>query len=499
MPPKRKKVGRPPIKKLEKMAESLNNKNVRMSPVQYDCDLCSKSFVTTVGLKRHKKFCKRKVDVDINHTGDLKKLITAQKICNSVFTRKDNLMIHLRHHLKAKPYKCKVCSFETDKHKKLLTHARNKHSEKVFQCDHCGKITKSRMAIAKHLKTHGEKEFACDLCGYMTHTLEVMQRHVLRHTSDKPFKCPQCPRSFIQQCQLRTHVISHEGTICSHCGEKFPTQHSLVLHLRSLEGLDPLYCPFSDCRHSKVPFAYDHALEKHLLIHNEKSYMCPLCPKKFHMEVNLKRHLTIHTLDRPRRCLYCAASRAYIRGEMLVRHVRSRHPEIFKEHLTSVRQVLGFNDTEVRVRKCEIESMILRLDALENHVLQETRLGQDLYGGIEYVKESKEKDKMEVEYNPLMSEEELTENLRQLLAQLIDEKTLKYFGWPKESVDEVLEKVIEQCGQRAADRNRWSRVQCLRENTKYLFLHVIEDKTIARMLSTYTIDQVVRHILNVSQ
>lgn len=123
-----------------------------------------------------------------------------------------------------------------------------------------------------------------------------------------------------------------------------------------------------------------------------------------------------------------------------------------------------------------------------------------------------------------MTEEELTENLKMLLVHLIDEETLDLFGWPDESVDvvsyfihytyfvwdtkdstlyisywafftQILEKVIEQCGAKPADREKWTRVQRLRENSKHLFLYVIEDKTIARMLDTHTIDQIVKHIL----
>lgn len=32
-----------------------------------------------------------------------------------------------------------------------------------YECDHCGKVTSSRAAIAKHLEIHGDKKFACDV------------------------------------------------------------------------------------------------------------------------------------------------------------------------------------------------------------------------------------------------------------------------------------------------------------------------------------------------
>lgn len=58
-----------------------------------------------------------------------------------------------------------------------------------------------------------------------------------------------------------------------------------------------------------------------------------------------------------------------------------------------------------------------------------------------------------------------------------------------------MEKVITQCGAKPADRDKWTRVQRLRENSKHLFLYVIEDKNISRMLDTHTIDQIIKHIL----
>lgn len=44
---------------------------------------------------------------------------------------------------------------------------------------------------------------------------------------------------------------------------------------------------------------------------------------------------------------------------------------------------------------------------------------------------------LQVAESPLMSEEELAESLRKLLAQLIDKEMLECFGWPDESVDVV--------------------------------------------------------------
>lgn len=60
---------------------------------------------------------------------------------------------------------------------------------------------------------------------------------------------------------------------------------------------------------------------------------------------------------------------------------------------------------------------------------------------------------------------------------------------------QLLEKVISQCGAKPADREMWTRVQRLRENAKHLFLYVVDDKNVAMMLGTHTIDQIIKHIL----
>lgn len=96
---------------------------------------------------------------------------------------------------------------------------------------------------------------------------------------------------------------------------------------------------------------------------------------------------------------------------------------------------------------------------------------------------------------PKMSEIELAQCISQLLEHLIAKKTLKLFGWPKKCVDDVLEDVIRKCGQKVADKKIMTRADCLRENTKQLFLGIIDDEKIKRMLSSKSIDEGIWHFL----
>ncbi|XP_026494301.1 zinc finger protein 260-like [Vanessa tameamea] len=457
----------------------------------FECEHCGKKFVRRSHVLRHmmQRGCDgRNVSV------------FPCEICDATFSRKDNLMVHLRmQHIASKFFSCKLCDFQTRNFSKLIVHHQCKHIEiPQYECDHCGKITSSRGAIAKHLEIHGEKKYACDVCGYSTFTIEVMRRHVFTHVPEKPYKCNICKRSYIQKVQLQRHMEKHNGSTCTKCGLSFQSKARLLIHEREHMGLTKLLCPIETCVYSKKEFSNEESLQSHVKMHlDEKPYECEVCPKRFHSDANMRRHMSTHALERPRRCMYCVAARAYVRGEQLVRHVRKSHPQVFRERLLHVRRVLGSNLGMDRVRKSELESILNVLDAESDRILEGYGQGV-LYGGLQEQTQSEMEDEQiqEEEDSPLMSEEELAESLKKLLSQLIDNEMLECFGWPDESVDVVLEKVIENCGARAADRDKWTRVQRLRENAKHLFLYVIEDKNIARMLDTHTIDQIINHILD---
>ncbi|XP_075982771.1 uncharacterized protein LOC142981008 [Anticarsia gemmatalis] len=424
----------------------------------------------------------------------------ACEICNSTFSRKDNLAVHIRlQHIFRKEYYCKYCLFSTKNFSKLINHWHKNHAETPdqYQCNECGKWISSRAAMTKHLEIHGTKKYSCEVCSYTTFTVEVMRRHVLTHVDDKPHKCTLCDKSYIQRAQLQRHLEKHTGNMCTLCGATFTSRAKMLIHLRSHMGLEKLLCPIKTCQYHTKEFINEASLNNHLNVHLDvKPFSCEVCDKTFHSEVNLRRHLDTHTLDRPRRCMYCVSARAYVRGEQLMRHVRKHHPNVFRAHLQHVRTVLGTNvNSSDRVKKSEIESVLNLLDVESDRILQGYSGAGVLYGGMQEDGELPADQKDKKTKSPLMSEEELADNLNKLITQLIDKDTLLLFGWPDESVDVVLERVIEQCGARPADREKWTRVQRLRENTKHLFLYVLEDKNIARMLDTHTIDQIITHIL----
>ncbi|KAI8424980.1 hypothetical protein MSG28_006881 [Choristoneura fumiferana] len=292
-----------------------------------------------------------------------------------------------------------------------------KISDAAFSCRECNKKFRFKQSYTTHVEMQHSKlpgAVSCDQCPVRCPDKKSLIQHIADVHEREIFKCEHCQKEFVRRAHVLRHIAQKgcDGANvsmfpCEICDATFTRKDNLIVHLR-LQHINPNHFQCKHCSYHTGNFSK-------LIIHTQKfhsAFECAVCKKKFHNDINMRRHVSTHTLDRPRRCMYCVTARAYVRGEQLVKHT---------------------------------------------------------------------------ENNTLMSEEDLAESLRRLLTQLIDLEKLECFGWPDESID--------VCGARAADRERWTRVQRLRENTKQLFLYVIEDANIARMLDTHTIDQIIQHIL----
>lgn len=99
-----------------------------------------------------------------------------------------------------------------------------------------------------------------------------------------------------------------------------------------------------------------------------------------------------------------------------------------------------------------------------------------------------------------MDDETLKTSIAELLNLVVDEETLRKFGWPDATIEHVLSAVIEQCGQAPADYNSCSNYTTkMRENVKLLFTTVIDNESIKSMLNNNTIDEVIMHVLKLAK
>lgn len=99
-----------------------------------------------------------------------------------------------------------------------------------------------------------------------------------------------------------------------------------------------------------------------------------------------------------------------------------------------------------------------------------------------------------------LNEAELKKNIAQLLKVVVDDDVLTKFGYPKTPIEKVLTSVIKQCEQTPVDSSTCPDASTkLRENVKLLFTSVIDDDSIKEMLNNHTIDEVICHVIKLSE
>ncbi|XP_044154484.1 oocyte zinc finger protein XlCOF7.1-like isoform X1 [Bufo gargarizans] len=169
--------------------------------------------------------------------------------CGKCFSKKVNLVSHLKSHVAEKPYSCSECS-KSFTHKSVLVRHQKIHSgEKPFVCSECWKCFVQKSDLIYHQRLHtGEKPYPCPDCGKCFSHRSVLVRHHKIHTGEKPHVCPRCGKSFIQKTHLKRHQKIHvreKPYLCFDYGKGFSKKAGLVAHPQTHQ-VDCTF-PYCDC------------------------------------------------------------------------------------------------------------------------------------------------------------------------------------------------------------------------------------------------------------
>ncbi|XP_011874702.1 PREDICTED: zinc finger protein 436-like isoform X1 [Vollenhovia emeryi] len=423
----------------------------------FKCEPCDTYFSRSYHLNRH--------IMQSGCHGNILNTFSCQ-VCKKDFTRKDNLREHLRTHAgtpQRQKKKCKYCSKDFFTNQQLLVHERMHTGERPVQCDLCPKTFLSPLALKKHRRVHtGEKPFECKYCQRKFAARETLNRHQRTHTGEKPHVCQYCNKSFIQAAQLRAHVFHHTGEngfYCDVCGKAFNRKARLNIHKKFVhEGAIPFTCEVCD-----KGFTRREDLVKHKLLHTGvKPFKCDKCSKAFSAKSSLQAHLNTHRREPPQSCVEC--NRVFIRQDCLMRHIRAKHRELLEDVMNEV-------------EKKHLQTQLYNIASI---AAAKTETG-----------ESRE-----------LSTDELLTAILDLLRILIDEETLQLFGSPETPIQDILEAVIRRCGyEPITSEANVMLADRLRQNIKILFTVVIDtmnDETAKSLLTTKTVDDVILHVLEVS-
>ncbi|XP_051526452.1 uncharacterized protein si:ch73-347e22.4 isoform X2 [Myxocyprinus asiaticus] len=203
-------------------------------------------------------------------------------------------------------FQCSRCGQRFKRYRFLCAHMQTHAPGFRYTCAHCGQFFERWNKLWLHQRCHRLKGrcYSCTQCNLQFNFFSSYKEHMFDHAGQRPYACPLCPKTFIQEDGLHAHQCeSHKlckSLKCDVCSKTFSSLRNLI---------------------------------KHSLLHNgATSHVCLLCNLSFTNTRALQEHLKTHTslngpplpdipskpLSFPHKCKRCKAS--FSTGDLLYAH-----------------------------------------------------------------------------------------------------------------------------------------------------------------------------------
>ncbi|XP_077595169.1 zinc finger protein 646 [Stigmatopora nigra] len=213
-------------------------------------------------------------------------------------------------------FECYVCGKENSNALALKSHLRSHKARKKYSCSQCGKAFRLATQLATHerihrslpLKKEDDTEYLCQIpidshcqsiVGTQTENNGVEVKGVVyppqfdasQDSTDRPFKCNLCDKTYIHMRSLSNHKMTHQVGIfeCDVCFKLFKNMAALYGHQRSHKARNYGGSSNSD-------FYANSTLEQSL---DTPDNFCHLCQDLFPSPEEFKEHIQMHNSSTP--------------------------------------------------------------------------------------------------------------------------------------------------------------------------------------------------------
>ncbi|KAM8869822.1 uncharacterized protein AB9W97_016971 [Spinachia spinachia] len=272
------------------------------------CKECGLTFQHRSGLIKHRSEHKEKEDLLVapkeTQTQTEGRFKCAE--CDVVFFAVDKLREHSCCDAVEKPYHCPLCRQEFQFKVSVTKHMRLHCMDVVFACQECSQTFPNSMALRCHRRCHAAlKPYECPECGLVFKHYSVMEDHRRRHTDNtRPHLCNICGKAFKYSSLLHQHQYLHTGKKpfrCPECDKTFAFAKNMKAHCRQhrLRKNDP---PAKEPS-QPAPTSAQEAVRgpgKENAQHSDeakRTFNCPLCPQTYSAPANLRAHMLVHEAE----------------------------------------------------------------------------------------------------------------------------------------------------------------------------------------------------------
>lgn len=258
----------------------------------FQCNVCPAIFGHNSGLFRHKK--KHELFKITGKAFKYRRSLLTHPSRDSV-TATEESRLPICCHLCGK---CFNTSYSLNKH----VH-KHKDVERPYSCQECGKCFFRKDHLFSHKKVH-QRRIQCTVCKKILPTITELIQHRQSHIKKGVLQCPDCPRQFQYPALLVRHVATH----------KHKVKQSLKLK-EYVEDQKKTKCPLCNVFFRSVKELIFHCLQHST---GPNSRQCPFCKRHFTQRQSMRRHMSMHILEKRFFCQNC--KKGFHRKEYMLVH-----------------------------------------------------------------------------------------------------------------------------------------------------------------------------------